>query len=164
VPGFSDVERGNAAYAERFTPIDGPARAAAGLAILTCMDPRVDPLAALGLSVGDAVVLRNPGAQVTDEVLRALVLGTHLLGVDRVALIGHTGCRMATATQEEIESVVAQRAGIDVRSLRFGVIADQEARLRSDAQRIRSWPFLPEDLDVAGYLWSVEDGGLRRVC
>jgi carbonic anhydrase len=164
VPGFDDLERANRLYAIRFDLAGRPARAAAGLAVVTCMDPRIDPLAVLGLVPGDAVVLRNPGAQVTEDVLRALVLGCHLLGVERVAVVAHTGCAMASASQAEIERIVADRASIDVRSLEFGVIDDPERRLRSDVQRVRSWPFLPPGLEVAGYVLSLDDGALRRVC
>src|SRR5687768_1197660 len=91
---FDDVLTANAAYAGSFRNEGLPATAAKGLAILTCMDSRIDPLGMLGLRPGDAKILRNAGARVTDDVLRTLVLAHHLLGVDRAMVIAHTRCRM----------------------------------------------------------------------
>src|SRR5581483_4281305 len=92
---FADLLAANELYAESFGSPRLPARAAKGLAILTCMDSRIDPLAMLGLRPGDAKILRNAGARVTDDVLRTLVLASCLLGVHRAMVIAHTDCRMA---------------------------------------------------------------------
>ncbi len=87
---FDDVLNANAAYAESFTDGGRPGKAARGLAVVTCMDSRISPLAMLGLQDGDAKILRNAGARVTEDVLRTLVLATHLLGVTRVMVVAHT--------------------------------------------------------------------------
>src|ERR1700761_3047249 len=95
---FDDVLAANADYAARFTDRGLAGRAARGLAVITCMDSRISPLQMLGLTDGDAKILRNAGARVTDDVLRTLVLAVHLLGVERVLLIAHTDCRMTKVT------------------------------------------------------------------
>ncbi|HSL65209.1 MAG TPA: carbonic anhydrase, partial [Gaiellaceae bacterium] len=92
---FADVLAANEAYARDFRLAALHGRAAKGLALLTCMDSRVEPLSMLGLLPGDAKIFRNAGARVTEDVLRTLVLATSLLGVDRVMVVAHTDCRMA---------------------------------------------------------------------
>ena len=98
----------------------------------------------LGLAPGDAKILRNAGARVTDDVLRTLVLASYLLGVDRAMIIAHTDCRMANGSEDEVHAAVDAAGGPDTRSLSFLVTDDQEATLRSDVQRVRSWPYLRE--------------------
>jgi carbonic anhydrase len=154
---------GNARYAAAFAGSDLAPRAAAGLALVTCMDSRIDPLAVLGLSVGDAKVLRNAGGRVTDDVLLHLVLAVHLLGVDRVLVAQHTDCRMAKVTDEQAHEAIREASGLDTRSLRFGTMSDQRAALLHDVQRVRSSPYLPADLPVAGGLDDVRTGRLELV-
>jgi carbonic anhydrase len=137
-----------------------PGRAARGLAVVTCMDTRIDPLQMLGLSVGDANVLRNPGGQVTDDVLRALVLAVHLLEVERVLVVQHTDCRMAKVNEEQAHEAIRESSGLDTRSLEFGTIADQREALRADVQKIRSSPYLPDTVAVMGAVYDVETGRL----
>ena len=162
-PVFDDVLAANAAYAEGFALAGLPARAARGLAVLTCMDSRIEPLRMLGLQPGDAKILRNAGARVTDDVLRTLVLASYLLGVDRAMVIAHTRCRMAAGEEDDVHAAVTEAGGPDTRSLSFLVTADQEATLRADVQRIRSWPYL-KGLAVGGFLYDVDTGRLARVC
>src|SRR3954467_9705919 len=105
---FDDVLDANTKYAETFD-LDGlPARAARGLAILTCMDSRIEPLAMLGLEPGDAKILRNAGARVTDDVLRTLTLATYLLGVQRAMVIAHTNCLMAETSEADVRAAVRE--------------------------------------------------------
>ncbi len=160
---FGDVLAANTSYAETFRLAGYPARAARGLAVLTCMDSRIEPLAMLGLSPGDAKILRNAGARVTDDVLRTLVLASYLLGVDRAMVIAHTDCRMAGGDEDDVHAAVEEAGGPDTRSLSFLVTADQQATLRSDVQRVRSWPYLT-NLRVGGFLYDVATGRLARVC
>jgi carbonic anhydrase len=110
---FADLLTANASYAERFEHggFDGIARA--GVAIVTCMDSRIVPLALLGLELGDAKIFRNPGGRVTPQALEALVLGVHLLGVDKILVVPHTRCAMASATEAELHRRVSESAGID---------------------------------------------------
>jgi carbonic anhydrase len=158
---FDDVLSGNEAFAERFTDQHLSGVAKEGLAIITCMDSRIDPLAIVGMKSGDVKILRNAGARVTDDVLRTLVLASHLLGVRRVLVLPHTKCRMASATEDQIHDLLSASAGMDTRSLEIRTVEDQFAALARDVRRIRAYPYLPKDLKVAGAIYEVESGRLR---
>ena len=162
---FADVLAANAGYRQRFAAsglVGLPGRARLGLGVLTCMDSRIDPLGLLGLRPGDAKILRNAGARVSDDVLRTLTLATHLLDVQRIMVVAHTRCRMASTTQQAVVEEIAGH-GVDATSLDFGLISDQLATLRSDVVRIAHWPFLPAGVAVGGFLYDVDTGALDRV-
>lgn len=159
---FDDVLTANAAYGQQFVDEKIPGRAARGLAVVTCMDSRISPLDMLGLVPGDAKILRNAGARVTDDVLRTLVLAVHLLDVNRVLVVAHTDCRMTKVTDEEIHNELLAR-GLDTRSLDFRTISDQRETLRGDVQRIRSSPYVPAGLPVIGCVYDVHTGLLDVV-
>ncbi len=158
--GFDDLLSANAGYAARFRGGRLEGRAARGLAVITCMDSRIEPLLMLGLSNGDAKILRNAGARVTDDVLRTLVLAVHLLGVDRVMVVAHTDCRMAKVTDEQVHQQIQEQSGMDTRSLEFRTVRDPRAVLARDVQRIRSSPYLPPGLPVLGTMYDVATGRL----
>lgn len=157
---FDDVLAANRDFAADFVDDGLPGKAARGLAVVTCMDSRIEPLRMLGLNRGDAKILRTAGARVTDDVLRSLVLAHHLLGVDRVVVVAHTDCGMAKATDEVVHATVAERSGVDSRSLDFQTISDQAATLQHDVQRIRSSPYLPDGMPVLGAVYDVRTGRL----
>jgi carbonic anhydrase len=159
--GFDDLLGANAGYAARFRGAGLEGRAARGLAVVTCMDSRIEPLQMLGLSSGDAKILRNAGGRVTDDVLRTLVLAVHLLGVDRVMVVAHTDCRMAKVTDDQVHEKILAEAGLDTRSLEFRTVSDQRGMLASDVQRIRSSPYLPPGLAVLGAMYDVATGRLE---
>lgn len=160
---FDDVLAANAEHARTFRDTGAPGRAGTGLAVVTCMDSRLDPLAMLGLRPGDAKVVRNAGARVTDDVLRNLVLAVHVLGVARVLVVGHTDCGMTRSTDEQVHAAIAGSAGLDTRSVDFDTIPDQQRRLARDVQRVRSSPYLPAGLPVAGGVYDVRTGRLEVV-
>ena len=108
---FADVLAGNKSYARDFRLAGLEPVAAKGLAVLTCMDSRIEPLEMLGLAPGDAKILRNAGARVTDDVLRTLVLATYLLGVDRAMVVAHTNCRMAAGDEDDVHAAVSEAGG-----------------------------------------------------
>jgi len=164
VGAFDDVLAANDAYASTFIDTGKPGQAARGLAVVTCMDSRIDPLSMLGLEKGDAKILRNAGGRVTDDVLRTLVLATHLLGVERVMVVEHTECKMASATDAEVHAAILESSGVDTRSLEFRTMSDQLATLREDVQRVRSSPYLPQGTTAAGFLYDVRSGRLSEVC
>jgi carbonic anhydrase len=155
---FADVLAGNAAYAARFPGTGLSGRAAKGLALVTCMDSRIEPLQLLGMDQGDVKILRNAGARVTDDVLRTLVLGAYLLDVTRVLVMPHTHCKMASATDDEIHASILEKYGVDTNSVEFRTVPDQELALAHDVRRIRSYPLLPRDLVVAGAIYDVHTG------
>ena len=159
---FADLLAANQTYASSFGNAQLPAHAAKGLAILTCMDSRIAPLAMLGLAPGDAKILRNAGARVTDDVLRTLVLASYLLGVDRAMVIGHTNCRMASGSEEDIHRAIGAAGGPDTSSLSFMTTTDLESTVRSDVRRIRAWPYL-RHLQVGGFIYDVATGRIRQV-
>jgi len=162
-PTFADVLSANEAYAQEFRLAELEPRAAKGLAVLTCMDSRIEPLKMLGLEPGDAKILRNAGARVTDDVLRTLVLASYLLGVDRAMVVAHTKCRMGSGDEDDIHAALDEAGGPDTRSLAFLVTDDQETTLRADVQRVRSWPYLSR-LRVGGFLYDVDTGRLEQLC
>lgn len=157
---FDDILAANRDYQQAYTDLGLPGRAARGIAVVTCMDSRIEPLKMLGLGIGDAKIMRNAGGRVTDDVLRTLVLATHLLGVERILVVEHTECKMASATDEQVHASIHESSGIDTRSLDFQTMSDQMASLTHDVQRVRSSPYLPAGTQVAGFLYDVRTGAL----
>lgn len=160
---FSDVLAANERFAASYTDAALEATAARGLAVLTCMDSRIHPLPMLGLEPGDAKILRNAGARVTEDVLRTLVLARYLLGVHRVMVIAHTGCRMTASGEDDVHQAIGATGGPDTRSLAFLTTDDARHALRVDVQRLRSWPFLA-DVTAGGFLYHLDSGVVEPVC
>src|SRR3954463_13769770 len=129
---FDDLLAAHRRFAETFalSGFDGVAHA--GVAIVTCMDSRIDPLQMLGLKAGDAKIFRNPGGRVTPQALEALVLGVHLLGVNRILVIPHTRCAMSANSEAELREKVGASAGQDASWQSFHVVEDQSAALAED--------------------------------
>jgi len=153
----------NTTYSEHFSASELSGWANEGLAVVTCMDSRIDPLSVLGMKAGDVKIRRNAGARVTEDVLRTLVLGAYLLGVTRVLIMPHTDCKMAGATEDEIHAIIAERFGVDTRSAEFRTVTDQTSALATDVTRVRAYPLLPRDLVVGGALFDVRTGRLLPV-
>ena len=160
---FEDVLASNAEYVKSFTDEGLTGTAASGLAVITCMDSRIDPLGVLGKKPGDVKILRNAGARVTDDMLRTLILATYLLGVTRVLVMPHTNCRMAGGSESQIHEAILVEHGIDTRSVEFRTVDDQESALRTDLVRIRSHPLLPAGLVVGGVIFDVHSGAIRPI-
>jgi carbonic anhydrase len=163
VSDFDDLLAANRTFAEHFelSGFDGVAHA--GVAIVTCMDSRIDPLRMLGLHAGDAKIFRNPGGRVTPQALEALVLGVHLLGVERILVIPHTRCAMASSTEAELHDKVAASAGLDASWQPFHVVEDQVSSLEEDVQKIRTHPLIPDAVRVGGFLYDVDTGLLDQL-
>lgn len=160
---FDDLLAANRAYAQQFgfSGFDGVAKA--GVAVVTCMDSRIDPLGMIGLAPGDAKILRNPGGRVTDQVLVAIVLGVTLLKVDRVLVIEHTRCAMASSTEQQLKTRVGSETGVDATWMSFGVIDDQANAIRADVAKIRSHPLIGDHVAVGGFLYDVDTGLLETI-
>ncbi|HZY29145.1 MAG TPA: carbonic anhydrase [Jiangellaceae bacterium] len=160
---FDDLLAANASFAEdfRLAGFDGVAHA--GIAVVTCMDSRIDPLEMLGLRPGDAKMLRNPGGRVTDDALAALVLSVNLLGVERVLIVPHTRCAMTGTSEIELRERVSQASGHDASWETFGAIEDQLAALRDDVTRVRSHPLVPDSVAVGGFLYDVDTGRISQL-
>jgi len=159
---FDDLIAANREWATDFQlgGFDGVAHA--GVAIVTCMDSRIDPLRMVGLAPGDAKIFRNPGGRVTDAALEALVLGVHLLGVERILVVPHTRCAMASNTENELRVKVGKSAGQDASWQAFHVITDQMAVLQQDVQRVRTHPLIPDHVKVGGFMYYVDTGLLDQ--
>jgi carbonic anhydrase len=159
---FDDLIVANRRFAETFalSGFDGVAHR--GVAVVTCMDSRIDPLGMLGLQPGDAKIFRNPGGRVTASGLEALVLGVHLLNVNRILVIPHTRCAMASSTLQELRERVGASAGQDASWQSFGVVEDQEAALADDVRSVRSHPLIPDSVEVGGFIYDVDTGLLDR--
>jgi carbonic anhydrase len=162
VDDFEDLLAANRDYAASFelSGFDGIARA--GVAVVTCMDSRIDPLRLIGLKPGDAKIFRNPGGRVTPQALEALVLGVHLLNVDRILVIPHTRCAMASSTEAELRERVGASAGQDASWQSFHVVEDQRAALAEDIARVGSHPLIPVSVRVGGLLYDVDTGLLDQ--
>lgn len=160
---FNDLFAANKDFQTGFKSQDLTGFALKGLAIVTCMDSRIEPLKVVGLKAGDAKILRNAGARVTEDVLRTLVLATHLLGVKRVLVMPHTDCRMASGDEDSIHASIMESSGIDTRSIEIRTVKDQIAALKTDVLRIQTFPLLSEDLEVIGAVYDVKTGKLEKI-
>ena len=160
---FADVLAANADYVKQFRLRGLEPLAGRGLAVLTCMDSRIEPLAMLGLAPGDAKILRNAGARVTDDMLRTFLLARYLLGVNRIMVVAHTNCRMAGGTEQEVHDAVRAAGGPDTQGMSFLVTDDQETSLREDVERARSRPYLA-GVAIGGFLYDVDTGAVSQLC
>jgi len=161
---FADLLAANKEFADSFSLAGFDGVAKAGVAVVTCMDSRIDPLGMIGLSPGDAKIFRNPGGRITPQALEALVLGVHLLNVNRILVIPHTRCAMASATLEEIRERVGAAAGQDVSWQPFSMVPDQLAALEDDVHQVVSHPLIPDSVLVGGFLYDVDTGLLDQKC
>ena len=160
---FDDLVAANAKYADHFDEGQFDGIAHAGVAIVTCMDSRIDPLRMLGLHHGDAKIFRNPGGRVTPQAMEALVLGVHLLNVKRILIVPHTRCAVASNTEAELRAKLSESAGQDASWLDLTVVVDDQARaLAEDVAKVRSHPFVPEDVKVGGFIYDVDTGLLNQ--
>ncbi|MCE3035648.1 MULTISPECIES: beta-class carbonic anhydrase [Streptomyces] len=151
----------NQRYAAEFTDPGMDARPVLKVAVVACMDARLDLHAALGLELGDCHTIRNAGGVVTDDVIRSLTISQRALGTRSVVLIHHTGCGMETITEEfrhDLEMEVGQRPAWAVESFR-----DVDQDVRQSMQRVRTSPFLLSTTDVRGFVFDVRTGALREV-
>jgi carbonic anhydrase len=158
VGDFDDLLKANRDFADSFDLGGFDGKAHAGVAIVTCMDSRIDPLRMLGLKHGDAKIFRNPGGRVTEAALEALVLGAHLLNVDRILVIPHTRCAMASSSEAEIQDKIGAAVGQDVTWHAFHVIADQKRSLADDVRKVRAHPLVPDSVKVGGFIYDVDTG------
>ena len=131
--------------------------------MVTCMDSRIDPLRMIGLEPGDAKILRNPGGRVTDAALIALVIGVNLLGVDRVLVVQHTRCAMASQSEEQLKARLTASSGRDASWLSLDVITDQVASITADVAKARGHPLIASTVAIGGFLYDVDTGLLTTV-
>lgn len=160
---FHDLLEANGRYAQQRSGGHFDGLAHAGVAMVTCMDSRIEPLKMIGLGLGDAKILRNPGGRVTDANLIALVLSVTLLKVTRILLVQHTRCAMASASDDEMHDQISEVVGSDTTWLSLGMITDQERTIRADIKRVTSHPLISSDVAIGGFLYDVDSGLLKPV-
>jgi carbonic anhydrase len=160
---FDELMEHNKSYAKRFDLGHLQTPPIKKLVILTCMDSRMDLEQLLGLSVGDAHMIRNAGGIATDDAIRSLILSTQLLGTRAVAVIQHTQCGLMSITDEEFRWRLSTETGRDASHLRFHAFRDIDQNITDQVLRIRENPFLPRQVQVRGYAYDVETGALREV-
>jgi carbonic anhydrase len=152
----------NAANVSGFDKQDLPRLPARKLAVLACMDARLDPAKVLGLQEGDAHVIRNAGGVVSDDALRSLAISQNLLGTEEIILIHHTDCGMLTFTDDEFAAKLEDETGHRP-EWRAHAFDDLEQNVRDSIDKIRNSPFVPRTDSVKGYVYEVETGRLREV-
>jgi carbonic anhydrase len=157
-----ELLRNNERYANSFDKGDLPTPPAKQIAIVTCMDARLSPYVMLGLSEGDAHVIRNAGGVITDDEIRSLMISQRLLGTREVMLIHHTDCGMLTFSDEELREQIQQEVGIKPH-FPLETFADLEEDVRQSIKRIEASPFIPHKDSVRGFIYEVETGHLREV-
>lgn len=161
---IDELLRNNARYVTEFDQGELEALPSRQVVLVTCMDARIDPAAALGLVPGDAHVLRNAGGLVTDDVVRSLAISQHALGTREVMVVQHTRCGMhgldENALALEIEAAAGHAPNANVR---FGAFVDLDTSVRASVARLRSTDLLLHRDRIRGFVYEVETGGLREV-
>lgn len=152
----------NQAYAAAHGEKGADGQPALGLAVVACMDCRIDVHAVLGLQEGEAHILRNAGGIVTDDVIRSLALSQHKLGTERVVLIHHTDCGLEKVTDEGFRQELERDAGV-APEFEIGSFDDVDGSVRESIRRLRSSPFLPRTDEVRGFVFDVGTGRLSEV-
>lgn len=160
---FADLMAANERYANSAPRgFDGIARA--GVLMVTCMDSRLQPLEMVGLMLGEAKILRTPGGFVHDDVVAGCVMGVHLLGVNRILVVGHTRCAAAAQDQAGLRRLVLERSGVDAEDFDFCSETDQVGRMKADCDRLREHPLLAGRATVGGFMYDVDTGSLTQLC
>jgi carbonic anhydrase len=157
-----ELLKNNEAYAASFDKGDLALPPAKKVAVLACMDARLDPAGALGLTEGDAHVIRNAGGVVTDDEIRSLAISQRLLGTEEIILIHHTDCGMLTFSDDEFKRSIQDEVGIkpEWAAEAFG---DLDEDVRQSVGRIKASPFIPRKDSIRGFVYEVETGRLREV-
>jgi carbonic anhydrase len=160
---FDDLLPANEYFAASFDKAALPAPPARRVAILACMDARLHPETFLGLSIGDAHVIRNAGGRASDDAIRSLVISQRLLGTTEVVVIHHTDCGMLTFTNEQLAAKVREDLGADASGLDFLPFSDLEESVRQDVETIRSSNLIGDDVAIAGAIYDVKTGRVHEV-
>lgn len=160
---IDELIQANQQFALNFDMASLPAPPARHVAVLTCMDARLDPAAFLGLVIGDAHIIRNAGGRASDDALRSLIISSHLLGTTEYLVIHHTDCGMLTFSNQDLQQKLRQETGVDAEYINFLPFSDLEQSVRDDVRRIKHSPFIPHDIPVRGFIYDVLSGRLESV-
>src|ERR687885_1058949 len=157
-----DLLQNNERYAEAFDKGDLPVPPGKQVAVVACMDARLNVYGMLGLEEGDAHVIRNAGGGITDDEIRSLMISQRLLGTREIILIHHTDCGMLTFTDDELRQQIHEEAGIKPH-FPMESFSNLEEDVRQSIARIQASPFIPYKESVRGFVYEVETGRLREV-
>lgn len=161
---FNDLLAANAQYAASFDDHYFDGKAKAGVLVLTCMDSRIEPLEMIGLELGDAKILRTPGAHLTADALTGCILGVHSLNVDRILVIAHTRCAMGSVDDVALRQQIATSSGVEVSDeLRLGADPQQRAKLVRDVATLREHELIGPFAEVGGFVYDVDWGRLNQM-
>jgi carbonic anhydrase len=160
VPEF---QKANDAYASSFSKGNLPMPPGRHVAVLVCMDARLDPARFLGLEEGDAHVIRNAGGRASDDAIRSLAISQQLLGTNEVVVIHHTDCGMLTFSNEDLRKKLKQDLNADAEHIDFLPFKDLEQSVRDDVAAIKNSPFLLKNIEVSGFIYDVRTGRLLPV-
>ena len=159
---IDETLQANTKYAADFNKGTLPLPPGRQLAVVVCMDARIDPAKALGLTEGDAHVIRNAGGRVS-EALRSLAISQTLLGTKEVAVIHHTDCGMLTFTDESIRKQLREQRGADADHVAFLPFPELDQSVRDDLAAYKKSPLVRQDVPVRGFVYDVKTGRLREV-
>ena len=159
---IDDLLENNASYASSFDQGDAPLPPALGLAVVACMDARLDTHALLGIGVGDAHVIRNAGGVVTDDAIRSLTISQRLLGTTSIMLIHHTDCGMLTFRDDDVKDAITEDTGIRP-TFAMEAFPDLDGDIRQSIARITASPFVPNKDDIRGFVYDCATGKLSEV-
>jgi carbonic anhydrase len=157
-----ELLRNNERYAESFDKGDLPLPPGKGVAVVACMDARLNVYRMLGLEEGDAHVIRNAGGVITDDEIRSLTISQRLLGTHEIILVHHTDCGMLTFSDEEVKGQIQEEVGMKPH-FALESFSDLEEDVRQSIRRIQASPFIPHKESVRGFIYEVETGRLREV-
>ncbi len=160
VPEF---QKANDAYASSFSKGNLPMPPGRHVAVLVCMDARLDPARFLGLEEGDAHVIRNAGGRASDDAIRSLAISQQLLGTNEVVVIHHTDCGMLTFSNEDLRKKLKQDLNADAEHIDFLPFKDLEQSVRDDGATIKNSPLLLKNIEVSGFIYDVRTGRLLPV-
>jgi len=158
----NDFLAANQSYAENFTKGDKPMPPAKRVAVVACMDARIETGRLLGLEEGDAHVIRNAGGVVSDDVIRSLAISQRLLGTTEIVLIHHTDCGMLTFKDDDLKAQIEEDTGVRP-PFALEAFSDPEDDVRQSVRRIQSSPFVPNKDSIRGFVYDVETGRLNEV-
>jgi carbonic anhydrase len=158
----NEMVSNNDEYAQSFDKGHLPMPPAKPVAVVACMDARLDPARVLGLEEGDAHVIRNAGGVVTEDAIRSLAISQRLLGTEEIVLIHHTDCGMLTFTDDEVKAQIEADTGIRPH-FALEAFTDLDDDVRQSMARLQASPFVPKKDHIRGFVYEVESGKLREV-
>ena len=162
-PLLKELLASNAEYARTFDRSKLPLPPAKKLAILACMDARIDVHALTGLQEGDTHVIRNAGGIATEDALRSFIISNELLGTKEFLVINHTDCGMLTFKDKDLQDTLTKKYTANASKINFHAFGDLEENVRTQVERIRTNPFIPKSIPITGFVYDVKNGKLNRV-